>query len=232
MFSRIGKSSFIHGHRLLPNVWLCLFGLALAWPGCASGSCVAQSMQGEWINTEPDGVLRWIEMEFSCCGPRNCAVGQPCIIVCRPEKDSVRVHGPCATGTCDWGSVVPDYVFSDEASGFEVTRLDATFKAGGEIRRLVILTFGTDSLLVHWSIDYPENSSQKDFSLIEYFKHRQCMVLPSGQKVCLDLARRAVDPKDLIERELKAEAARQTITTEKIIMKQDKPKPVDTPAGR
>jgi hypothetical protein len=152
-------------------------------------------MQGKWINADRNGVLRSVELAFPCCDQVFNGV-----LHCDPPQASVHAHGPCATGTCDWGTVVPDYVFQDEVGDHQVTRVDATFRAGAETRRLVILLFSSDSLLVHWSVDYPEGSGQKDFSLIEYFHRLQCITLPGGQTVCFDLARRVFDPADLLDR--------------------------------
>ncbi|MFH0778591.1 MAG: hypothetical protein V2A71_08175 [Candidatus Eisenbacteria bacterium] len=161
---------------------LCLLGLllpALLWPLLWSqpvaALCVAPSMQGDWINTEQDGVLRRIDLRFKCCDQVNCPVGQPCVTICSPKENSVRVVGPCATGNCDWGEVVPDYLFQNEAGGYQFTRVDARFQVSGEVRRLVILLLGADELLVHWSVDYPDGSDQKDFSLIERFEREHCV---------------------------------------------------------
>ena len=223
MFSHVRRLSLTRGHGSLGRGCLCLSGLTLAvlmWSGSAGAMCVAQHMQGEWVNADPQGVLRRIEMQFQCCDQIRC--DPSCHPYCSPAENTVHVHGPCATGTCDWGTVVADYVFYDGASGYQVTRVDATFKAASETRRLVILPFGADSLLVHWSIDYPENSSQRDFSLIEYLRHRQCFTMPGGQKVCLELARIKMDPVEMLEKAMKE----QTATT------QSKSKPAGSAIGK
>ena len=181
---------------------LCLFGLlisSLLWSGPISALCVATSMEGDWENAEPEGVLKRIELRFKCCDQVRCPVGGPCVTICNPDQDSVHVHGPCASGTCDWGKVVPDYSFVDAAAGFQYTRVDAHFQIGGENRRLVILLLGSDRLLVHWSIDYPEGSPQKDFSLIEYFERERCFTL-MDRKVCLERVQRKFDPSDVLPR--------------------------------
>jgi hypothetical protein len=38
-----------------------------------------------------------------------------------------------------------------------------------------VLRLPDGRLLEHWSIDYPAGSSNRDFSLVEYFERRSCI---------------------------------------------------------
>jgi hypothetical protein len=71
----------------------------------------------------------------------------------------------------------------DESAGYQTTRVDAHFQVGNETRRMVIILLGNDQLIVHWSTDYPAGSTQRDFSLIEYFERERCFTL-MGRTVC------------------------------------------------
>ncbi len=167
------------------HMYLCgLLISCLLWAGPIAASCVATSMEGIWENAQSSGVLQTIEMHFKCCDQIRCPVGGPCVTVCNPSENTVHVHGPCESGSCDWGTVIPDYSFVDAAGGYQYTRVDARFQQGTVTKRLVILLVENDRLLVHWSIDYPEGSPQKDVSLIEYFARARCFIM-MGRTLCI-----------------------------------------------
>jgi len=180
--------------RMSPTVLACFTVVViLAVPVPARALCMRGAMEGRWENADPNGLLKQIDLRFKCCEPVGCPAGQPCTPHCDPPNDTVRVHSPCLAASCDWGSVVPSYVFVDAVNG-QVTRVDARYVINGETRQLVILLLPDDRLLVHWSVDYPDASSQRDFSLVEYFERVRCVTFGGREFCAVRPALRVINP--------------------------------------
>lgn len=145
--------------------------VVLAMAPSAAAICPSQTMEGRWHNVDPNGLIRSVQIDFPCCdtAPSSCV-----------PTPKLQFNMPCGSaGNCTLSAVALETFFN----GHQFSRLDSKNSATDVTRHFVVLSLDDERLLIHTTLDFPNGAGADDFTIVEYFEKRRCVML-YGREHC------------------------------------------------